>query len=187
MTIDEAKIRQELSDLPENFIILFLADASSYLEMNSFILKYLLQEKKADGIYITVNRTAKSIRENIERMGIEAKNIFFIDCASGAVTKRYQKVESTLIIYPPENLTDIGIMLSEKIKASSAKNQFLLLDSLSTLLLFNSTKTVVKFSHFLVNLIREYKLKGVLMSLEKETDEFVKRTLYVFSDKVINV
>jgi hypothetical protein len=187
MPIDEKKIRDELSTLPENFIILFLTEAEKYNELNNFILKYLLLNKKMGGIYITVNKTSDIIKENMNRMGINTDGIFFIDCAKGAISKKRGHPEGSLFVSSPENLTDIGLILTENVKSRNVANTFLLLDSVSTLLLFNSVKSVVKFSHFLVNMMREHKLNGVILAMEKETDEFLRRNLYVFSDKVIEV
>jgi hypothetical protein len=186
MAIDTAKIREELSTLPEHFIVLLLTDYLNYGEVVDFILKYLIQEKNADGIYLTVNKTAKSVFESIQLLGMDPKKILFIDCASGRVRKFHETQENIIVIKSPEHLTDIAVALSEMVKKGSNANRFLLVDSISTLLLFNSVKSVVKFSHFFTNLIREYRLKGLIFAVDKETDEYVKRTLYVFSDKVIN-
>jgi hypothetical protein len=76
MAIDSAKIRQELANLPEHFIVLLVSDFTNYGELIDFILKYLLQEKKADGIYLSVNKTAKSIFENIQLMGVDPKKFY---------------------------------------------------------------------------------------------------------------
>jgi len=187
MAIDSAKIRQELANLPEHFIVLLVSDFTNYGELIDFILKYLLQEKKADGIYLSVNKTAKSIFENIQLMGVDPKKILFIDCTSGRIQKYHETQENIIVIKSPEHLTDIAVALSEIVRSGSNENRFLLIDSISTLLLFNSVKSVVKFTHFFTNLIREYHLNGLIFTVDKETDDFVKRNLYVFSDKVINV
>jgi KaiC/GvpD/RAD55 family RecA-like ATPase len=187
MTIDEQKIRQELSNLPENFIVLLLTDALSHVETNNFILKYLLQEKQMHGIYVTVNRTAKTVIDNVESMGMDPNKLFFIDCAVNLAKERHEPVQNILKIDSPGDLSDIGVALTESLKKTPEKNGFLLLDSISTLLLFNNAKSVVKFCHFFVNLIRDSGLKGVILAIDKETDEFVKRNLYVLSDRAITI
>jgi hypothetical protein len=182
MPIDEGKIRGELSTLPENFIVLFLTGKDNQVETSDFMMKYLLKEKNMEGIYITLNRNAELVMETMKSAGIDAQKIFFVDCSS--VTKKHKK-GSYILVLSPKNLTDIGVVLSEFFKSNPMK-KFLILDSVSSLLSFNNVKSVVSFSQFLLNLIKENKINGVMIAQEKGTDEFVMRNFYTFSDKVIN-
>ena len=67
------------------------------------------------------------------------------------------------------------------------EHRLLFLDSISTLILYNDTGSMTKFSHFLINKIKEGGCSGAIISLEKETDEKMISQLSQFVDKVIEV
>lgn len=181
------QIQKGFETLPSNFIVLILVDAIDYLQVNLDVLKYIINERGMSGIYITINRPADSMMKTLEENHINTQKIFFIDCISKTVSRGVERKENILYTTSPQNLTDIGIAISEIASSIKSPDYFLLFDSLSTLLVYNSARTVTKFSHFLTNTIRMNNLKGVIMSVEKETDKLVLRTLYVLSDKVIDL
>ena len=179
-------IQKATKDTPTNFIILLLANSINYLQTNLDVLKYLINEVQMNGIYITINRPAMDMIKNLQKVNINTKNLFFIDCISETAKGNIERTDNILYTSSPKNLTDIGIAISEITKSlKDPSNYFLFLDSVSTLLIYNSARSIVQFSHFLINVIRTNNLNGVIMSVESETDNFVKRTLYVLCDKVI--
>ena len=67
----------------------------------------------------------------------------------------------------------------------STDRGFLFFDSLSTLLLYNETKTVAKFAHFLVTRLRILELDGIVFAVEKDMDREVIRALAQFCDNMV--
>jgi len=67
------------------------------------------------------------------------------------------------------------------------QDRFIFFDSLSTLLVYNQSKSVTKFAHFLTGKMREWKIKGVLISLQKNTDERLIAQVSQFCDRIIEV
>ncbi|MFH1473543.1 MAG: hypothetical protein ABIE55_01480 [Candidatus Aenigmatarchaeota archaeon] len=179
-------IQKEMKSLPTNFVLMVLVDSINYSKVNLGILDYIINKMQVGGVYISVNRPADSMIKTLQEKNINTKKMFFIDCISKTVSGKMERKENILYATSPENLTDIGFAISQIIKSTKSPDYFLFLDSVSTLLIYNSVRSVAKFSHFLINIIRMNNLKGVVMSVEKETDKFVRRTLYVLSDKVIN-
>lgn len=185
MPISPAKIQKELKSLPNGYIILILVDAVNYVRVNLEILKYLLNKKKIPGIYITVNRPYENMVKTLEQNGIDTKKLFFIDAITQTVGGNPERKDSVIFVASPQNLTDVGIALSEALESIKASDKFLFLDSLSTLLIYNSTGTIAKFSHFIASKMRLEGFKGIFISIEKETDETLIKTLSQFCDKTI--
>ena len=76
----------------------------------------------------------------------------------------------------------------EAFKAMKTKeDRFIFFDSLSTLLIYNQSKSVSKFAHFLTGKMREWKIKGVLISLQKNIDENLIAQVSQFCDRIIEV
>lgn len=178
------KIKEELKDLPENWIVLILTDAEKYLQVNTEVLKMLLSQD-LKGIYITINKPYKSMVEFFKKKGLPVEKLYFVDCVTEMIGGETKREESVIYIHPT-NLTGISIAVNELIQKIEG-DKFLFIDSLTTLLIYNSTGSTEKFSHFMTNRIRLYNLKGLLLSLEEEMKEKLLPTLSKFTDKVIKI
>jgi KaiC/GvpD/RAD55 family RecA-like ATPase len=180
-----AKIQKEFDSLPDGYVVLILVDVINYVKVNLEILKYLLNKKRIPGIYITINRPYENMIKTLKKNGIDVKKLFFIDCITQTVGGNPEKKEGVLFVASPQSLTDIGIALSEALESIKAPDKFLFLDSLSTLLIYNNSGTIAKFSHFIASKMRLKGFKGIFISIEKETDATLIRILSQFCDKTI--
>lgn len=179
-------LKKELVNLPDKYIILVIVSAMRYVETNVNLLKIFCNEKNLSGIYITVNRPYENISSLLDTNKVNTSNLFFIDAITKTINIASRRTEHCLYISSAESLTELSIAVSEAVKVIHGE-KFLFLDSLSTLLMYNSSGTITKFAHFLTTKIREWGIKGVLVSLEKETDEKLISQLTQFVDKVIVV
>lgn len=177
-----AKLKEELKDLPSNWIALIITSSDQYVKVNTELLK-LLMEEGLKGIYVTINKPYSSIIEFLKKNEVEVDRLYFVDCVTKMVKGGTERGERCIFTHP-SNLTAISIAINELIQTVKG-DKFLFIDSLSTLLIYNSLGTTEKFSHFITNKIRVYNLKGVLLSLEEEMKEKLK--LAKFCDKVIKI
>jgi archaellum biogenesis ATPase FlaH len=67
------------------------------------------------------------------------------------------------------------------------ENKFIFIDSLSTLLIYNSFDVVAKFVHFIVSRLRLFGLVGILISIEKQIDEKMTNILIEMCDEIVEV
>lgn len=182
-------IRREIERLPENYIVLFVTDAKRYIETNLCILRVFVNEKGYYGIYVTVNRPYSTLFQFLKDKKIKVERIFFIDCITKLTGEKVKLTKNCLYLSSPQNLTELGIALSQATSAmGKQKNRFLFLDSLSTMAIYNSLQTLARFSHFLTTKIRVCKLKaGIIISLEKEVDKKLLSVMEELCDKVVEV
>jgi archaellum biogenesis ATPase FlaH len=89
-------------------------------------------------IYIALNKTQKSIEELLIKNGIDIKKIFFIDCVTPS------KIRGDVLYLHPTQLGDLYSAIEEFTKKIKGK-KFLILDALSTLLIYNNQKKVEDF------------------------------------------
>ena len=87
----------------------------------------------------------------------------------------------------PRALTSISLTATNAVNKLPKGKRVLFLDSVSTLLTYNQFGTVTKFSQFLINKMREWNISGVILSLEKETDQNLVGQLTQFVDRVIKI
>ena len=178
-------INKEFKDLPEGFIVSVLSSTEQYSTLNIEILDYLINDRKMNGIYFTVNKPYETLVTILKKNEIDIKKLYFIDAISGAVGKKKSDAENCVIVQNPSALTDLSICITE---ACTSKNPgFLILDSLSTMLVYNNEDTTVRFIHYLITELRKCKVSGIILSLEKDMEKKMLDSIAQFCDKIIKV
>ena len=177
----EAKqtFRKEVSGL-KDYILLLTVDAKNYNDTVIDTLRFLINEQHVPGVYVTLNKPYEIIQRNLQNNNIDPRLVIFIDATSRS--EGTKKMENCLAIGSPEKLSDISVAMDQAIKALPTDDKFLVFDSINTLSIFNKSVTVARFIHFLVGKIREWKVKGIIMTLEKETEQALLDELTQFSD-----
>lgn len=176
-------IRERLKDLREGFLVLVVSPPEKYEATNTEILTMFCNEENLSGLYITVSRPYSALVGNLKSKGINVDKLFFIDLITKTAGCAPEREKNCLFISSPENLTDLGIAIDEAINADSTK-KFLFLDTVSSLLLYNSAGTVKNFEEFITIRMRRGSLKGILISLDKDEKEIIA-FLSHFCDKFI--
>ena len=182
-----SKLKSELNKLPKGFVVLVTVNSKEYFRTNIEIIKFLANDENVPGVYVTVNKPYQVMIKVLKENKINTKSLKFIDCITSVAGGKPEKTEDCLFISSPQNLTDLGVAMDQALKALPEDDKFLFLDSLSTLLIYNSVGTVAKFSHFLTSRMKLMGLRGVLISLEGETDPQLLSQLSQFCDGVIDL
>ena len=176
-------IEKELEGL-EDFVVAVISSAENYYSANIAILDYLVNKRKMNGIYITMNKPYFSLVNVLKKNNIDANNLFFIDAISGVVGQE-SELDNCIVLRSPVALGELGISVLNLCETGDAK--FLLLDSLSTMVIYNNVLESVKFSHYIITNLRKYHLAGVIMSLEADTKFSFIKDISMFVDKVISL
>jgi KaiC/GvpD/RAD55 family RecA-like ATPase len=175
----QENFKKELSSL-KDYLILVTAGAKSCHTAAIDLLNLLVKIQNTPGVYVTLNRPYEVIQRNLEIKGIDQRLIIFIDATSR--TGQLKKIGSSLCIGSPEKLSDISVAMDQAVKSISSSEKFLIFDSVNTLAIFNKASTVARFVHYLAGKIREWKVKGIILTLEKETDQSLLDEITQFSD-----
>jgi len=186
--VKENRINEVVKNLKPNKVVLFIIDPRKYHSVHLKILKGVIKTKKFSGIYITVNKPYDALIKYLKENKVPADNIFFIDAISKSVSNEIRLTENCLYIPSPSHLTDLGIALTQALETMKRKeDKFLILDSISTLLVYNDFETVAKFVHFIISRLRVFGLVGLIISVEKILDEKMINILMEMCDEVIEI
>ncbi len=177
------RYKKEMKEL-KDYILLITSDAKSYQETAIEILKVLINEQHVPGVYVTLNKPYEIIQRMLSGNGIDPRLVIFIDATSRVQDTK--KAENALCVGSPEKLSDISVAMDQAIKALNREEKFLIFDSLNTLAIFNKPATVARFVHFLSGKMREWKVKGIILTLEKETEQALLDEITQFSDSRID-
>lgn len=168
--------KKEVKSL-KDYILLITVDAKNYQKTVIDVVKSLV-DQNIPGVYVSLNKPYHIVKRMLELNGIDTRLIIFIDAASRTEAK---KIENCLFIGSPEKLSDMSVAMDQAVKALS-NDKFLIFDSLNTLAIFNKQATVARFVHFLTSKMREWKVKGIIITLQKETEPALLDELTQFSD-----
>lgn len=171
--------------IKEQDIVLLITKPENYSKLILNLLNFLLVKMKLFGIYVTINKPFDSLSAWLEKNNIDVNKLFFIDAVTRTVAERSVLTEKCLFISSPTNLTDLSISLVQILKNPKPEKKFILLDSLSTLLIYNSPETVLQFVHFISSRIRMSRILGMFLCLEEEKSKKVISSLSQFCDKVV--
>ncbi|VVC03819.1 Uncharacterised protein [Candidatus Bilamarchaeum dharawalense] len=180
------QLEKELNSLEDGEVFLISAPGEKLLEVNLNVLTHLVN-KGYRGVIITLNNPYSVLVKIIEKHKIDQSKLYFIDCITKTAGGQAVRNENTLFISSPANLTELGVAVSQLIAAMPKGKQFVMMDSLSTLAMYNSTGSVAKFSHFLITKIKLHEVSGVIISVEAEIDEQTKTQISSLCNKTIRL
>lgn len=170
----------------KDYIALVLVDAKNYQKKCIDLIKKLTEKENIPGVYVTLNKPFEIMQRILESEGIDTRKIIFIDGITQTAGGKIEKTHNCLYIGSPEKLGDIGMALDQAVSSIPSDEKFVFFDSLSTLLMYNRSGTVGIFSHFLTGKMRVWKVKGIIISLEKESDEVLINELTQFCDVTLD-
>ncbi|MDO8628322.1 MAG: ATPase domain-containing protein [Nanoarchaeota archaeon] len=171
----------------DDYVALTQIDANSYNEANISIIKYLTTEQKIPGVYVTLNKPYTTVKQELSKAGINKDMVIFIDAITQTSGGKIEKTEDCLFIGSPDNLSDLSLSMDQAIMAVPSEQKFIFFDSLNTLLMYNSPATVAKFIHFLSGKMRVWKVRGIIVSLQKQSNKELVDELTQFCDITIEL
>jgi hypothetical protein len=147
-------------ELLNNKTLLIVLPSSRYSQSVLKIAKKLTGKKV---LFITLNKTYPFVEELLNKNGCDTKYCFFIDAISSAL-KNVKKQKKCYFLKNPSALTELSIAISE----SMGKFEYVIFDSISTLMIYNNPSSVEKFVSSITNKLRTGGLKSVFFILEGE-------------------
>ncbi|WP_456327448.1 DUF7504 family protein [Archaeoglobus sp.] len=165
-------------------ILLIKVSAKNYVRVSIEILKYL--SNIAQGIVVTLNKPYFSLKKMLEKEGVKIENLYFIDC----ITRQFggEEIDTDRCFYlNSPDPTQLQVAIDRMMDLITAENRFIYLDSLSTISLYKSYESLIKFIRLLTGKIRVRGFVGTLFTLEKEVDESYLSQLALMCDEIIEV
>lgn len=175
---------REVVDGKKPGVVCVLVNTDSYATANLELLKLLSGDKGRRGVYITANRRYSDIVLTLEENKLDHESLFFIDMVSAMSGNDTGACKNCLFVDAPDDLTELGIALSNAVRDPS-ENTFIILDSISSLVSYNTKERVIKFLHHLANRTRMWNAKCMLIYLEREADKHFLEQVAHFCDNVV--
>jgi archaellum biogenesis ATPase FlaH len=149
---------------------------TSVEKLQSSIISTARMFKNKVGIYVSLNKTQKSTEELLQKSGVDTSRLFFIDCVSK------EKMHEDVLHISPEDLDMLSTAIQTFIKDIPGE-KFMIIDALSTLLIYNNENKVAKFVQEITEYASENKVYVVAFSPKTKGEELLNK-IFNFFDKV---
>jgi len=120
------------------------------------------------GIYVCLNKTQKSIENILGKQGINTNKLFFIDCVTS------EKTREDVLHISPDNLDKLKSAIFSAIRDIQG-DKFLIIDALSTLLIYNNKEKVSGFIREIIEYASQNKVDVIALSPETKGEELLEK------------
>ncbi|MEM0493100.1 MAG: hypothetical protein QXS02_03995 [Candidatus Thermoplasmatota archaeon] len=158
---------------------------NNYADLFESIMDQLLSSRDELWIYLTVTKSYDTLVKSYKSIA-DRKNIKFVDCISRAAgISRIDK--NCVYIESPVLLEKIIIeILHIAYDAKKDVKKYLVIDSLSALMIYNNPETVKEFFQHLINKARSEDIHTITIVIEEELDDYMNKIVFL-NEKIIKV
>ena len=135
--------------------------------------------------YVSLNRPHNTLMSSFKKEGISIDKMFVVD----AITRTAMvppECSSCDYVSSPGALTELSVAIS-KVMDRKEGFGYIIFDSLSTLLVYESDTTIAKFVHFLMAKVRVAGCNAIFTVLKQDADSILVKDINMFADKVIDM
>ena len=179
----KTKIEQGFKDLPENPAVNLIIDQHIYNQANLVLLRLLI-EKLQQGLYISLNKPYEALHQELRQSNLDPNLVYCIDAVSKE-TGKFSNSEKCFCLEDPSSLTELSVLTASLL--NDKKIKFIILDSLSTLLLYNNINEAEKFLHDLINKARKSGASVIVSTPKEKSKDDLFAEITQFCDKEIEL
>lgn len=177
----ESKLSGSVSNLSMGTANLLLIHVKDYSQAPAALLTSF-QKQKMPGVYVTINKPYSDLIGHIRS---PPENVRFVDVITALTGRATTDTASVMYLDSPLALVELNLAIADQLKALVSNQKFLILDSVSTLLVYNSPQSVEKFCHTVIAKNRQENVISFFLMIESEEHRSVVETLAQFVDNVI--
>ncbi len=184
-TFEESRVNDAFEGITHPFTALLLIEAREYTELKNRVVERFLDEYSL--IYIALNSSYASLMKEFQRRKKPAGNVFFIDMVSIEAGAKPSQSGNVVYLNSPLELTDCIIAVEKKLSESAGKKVIVVLDSVSTLLIYEDAGAVEKFTHALLNKVNAYAASAIVLSAGTGEHDTITSTIGQFFEKTVRL
>jgi KaiC/GvpD/RAD55 family RecA-like ATPase len=180
-------LKDHFSRLNHGWMTLLQVPVERTMDMNIEALK-TLQDLGYEGIYITLSKDYVELSKIFREKNIDMGKIAFVDGVSQMYGIGAVDAPNVKYISGPISLDGIVAAITDIIPVMKSQKKFVFLDSITTVLLYNSLERTLKFSEFLTSSLKRLEVAGVMVSVSKGfANDSLLKELTKMSNEVIKI
>jgi archaellum biogenesis ATPase FlaH len=186
-----SKLEEKLRGVPSKSVV--IVEVSPEEDQMRMVADFMKFRQNDNGIYVASNRSTNDLIEKLSTYAVDLKKTLedsktcVIDLVSRSVGAR--EVKGGIYVSSLSELSAAQMAIEKAFETVNGKagRTWLLLDSISTLLVFNSSGAVLHFLHFLIGRLRVLQYDGVFFTVAGSVDDRTLSTIKQFCDMVIKL
>jgi KaiC/GvpD/RAD55 family RecA-like ATPase len=191
LTIKNINVTKHLTNhfsrLNQGWVALLQVPMEKAMDVNLEALR-VLQTLGYEGIYITLSKDYKDLTKIFRKEKINLGKLAFVDGVSQMYGIGAVDAPNVKYVSGPLSLDGIVAAITDIIPVMKSKKKFVFLDSITTVLLYNSLERTLKFSEFLTASLQRLQVAGVVTSVSKGfANDNLIRELTKMSNEVIKL
>lgn len=138
-------------DTETNRVILYVLPGSGYRSILENLIRQAVRDYKRI-CWVSINNPYEYLVESLKAKKIDPNKFFFIDCISAVARLKMPPAKNYTLVSSPAALTEIDVAISKCYQ--TFKPEFILFDSLSTLLIYLPNATITRFVQRMINKVK---------------------------------
>lgn len=160
--------------------------SNNYADLTNAVFEFIHEKSSNPWVYVTVTKPFYVIKNQYGSQ-FKKSNIQFIDCVSRAAGIKLDDPQCFFLDSPSHLEKLILEVVSFVNDHKSAGEPFVVIDSLSSLILYNDELLVTEFFTHLINNLNLVDAHTISLCLEEEMNDMMHKILYLKNDKIIKV
>jgi len=178
-------VTSKLAEVPAGTSLALQVSIPVYLDVIKGIIDNYGARSRVSIIYVTSSIPSRSILSAFEVLEINSDHVFFVDCVTHTMVSAVEKGKNIYLVESPTMLENLMLKVEFLTRKLSGGKLLVLLDSLNSLCIHNSTGIVSEFLHILVNNLRAKGVPSVVLMVQEHGTEEVKNMLNVCDEMMV--
>ena len=183
----DQKIAEQLSDVSLNSAIQVRCGTSNSFTVSASIIHPLTTVFEMAGVYISASRAADEVIEGLEAVGISTSGIQFLDMVSSGIHGGTNTTfENVTYIDSPIMLESALLQTMYYMRTTSQERNFVFLDSVNALAIYNEERMLAEYLHTFVNTFRQREVLSIILNVPDQTPPGVLANLDLYCSDLID-
>ncbi len=179
------KISEVLDNADQASVILLIENISYHAATRTELLRYF-KSKDYAGIYVTLNTPITNLITLFEKASLNIENIYFIDGITKLTDSKVVESEHCQYVESPRDIVDLSFLIDETMRKIQHPKKFVIIDSISTLMVYNSTQAIKQFAHSITGKIKSKNASGIIFASD-DTDSDALTSIAHFCDRTLKL
>lgn len=183
----DQRIAEQLTEITLNSSLQVRCGSSNSFLVTASLIEPLINEFKMGGVYISASRPAPELIATLQEIDIPIEGIQFIDCVSSALLGGTEN-QFTNISYidSPIMLENILLRTLFHLRQMPTEQNFVILDSVNALAIYNEEKMLAEYLHTFINTFRARDVLSAVVTVPDQTPPSVLANLDLYCTDLVD-
>jgi|TARA_B110000116_G_scaffold241454_1_gene230060 archaellum biogenesis ATPase FlaH len=183
----DQRIAEQLTEITLNSSLQVRCGSSNSFLVTASLIEPLINEFQMGGVYISASRPAPELISTLQEIDIPIEGIQFIDCVSSALLGGTEN-QFTNISYidSPIMLENILLRTLFHLRQMPTEQNFVILDSVNALAIYNEEKMLAEYLHTFINTFRARDVLSAVVTVPDQTPPSVLSNLDLYCTDMID-